>query len=299
MKYFIYIFFLFITSMALYASSNNIIKRINIPSIVLATSYSPVHDFLNSQTPIKPKISNTSGIQLIIESKPFALIANKPITIRFQFLKGNKIVTEKDLKVVHTQRIHLLIIDPSLKDYHHIHPLKDNKKKDFVFSFIPKNNGSYRMWVDITPFSTNQQEFLIADLGLPSKNSYIDKKVNVNFIQGPYSFTLKLDGEPKVGQESMATIVVKKNGKPFTQLEPVMDSYAHLVGFSEDYFSVLHIHPMSSLSRNLAGHGGPELMFHMNFKKPGFFKLFAQFRINGKDIFIPFSIFVLPAILNS
>ncbi|KTD11009.1 hypothetical protein Lgra_1975 [Legionella gratiana] len=242
------------------------------------------------QNPVTHKTKNNHNIKISLKKAPNKIIANKPVTIRFQLLQDNKALAFPDLKEVHTQKIHVLIIDPLLNDYHHVHPVKDSEKSDFVFSFSPKNTGSYQMWVDITPIQTNQQEFLVTDLGTPSKNPLVKEEVILNTIMSPYEFTLKLDSAPKAGQEVMANITVTKNGKPFMNLEPVMGAFAHVVGFSGDHSSILHIHPMGKEPRKESDRGGSDLMFHIGFKKSGYVKLFAQFRIDGQDVYAPFGI---------
>ncbi|KTD60653.1 hypothetical protein Lsan_1944 [Legionella santicrucis] len=252
-------------------------------------SYAQRQHSHSHQYPLKNETSNRN-IKISLEKTPNILIANKPITIRFQLLKDNKALAFDELKEVHTKKIHVLIIDPSLSDYHHVHPMIDSEKQDFVFHFTPKKTGSYQMWVDITPIQTNKQGFLVADLGTSSKNPLVKEKVVLNTTMNPYKFTLKLDSKPKAGQEVMATITVTKNGKPFTKLEPVMGAFAHVVGFSGDHSSILHIHPMGKEPTKKSDRGGAELMFHIGLKKTGFVKLFAQFRINEQDVYVPFAI---------
>jgi hypothetical protein len=48
-----------------------------------------------------------------------------------------------DLREVHTQRIHLLIVDKSLSDYHHEHPNQTGKPGQYDFSFTPQKPGPY------------------------------------------------------------------------------------------------------------------------------------------------------------
>lgn len=252
-------------------------------------SYAQGYPPHSHQYPGKNEASNRS-IKISLEKSPNILTANKPITIRFQLLRDNKALKIDELKEVHTQKIHVLIIDPSLSDYHHVHPVIDSKKQDFVFSFTPKKTGAYQMWVDITPIKTNKQEFLVTDLGTSPLNPLVKEKVVLNTKMSPYEFTLTLDSKPKAGQEVMATITVTKNGKPFTKLEPVMGAFAHVVGFSGDHASILHIHPMGKEPTRESDRGGAELMFHIGLKKTGFVKLFAQFRINEQDVYVPFAI---------
>jgi len=73
-----------------------------------------------------------------------------------------------------------------------------------------------------------------------------------------------------------------------------MAAYAHIVGFSEDLKSVIHVHPMGIEPAKDTDRGGPELDFHLEPSSPGFVKLFAQVKLNGKELFIPFGINIEP-----
>jgi hypothetical protein len=101
--------------------------------------------------------------------------------------------------------------------------------------------------------------------------------------------------EIKVDQPSQARLrVTSLDGTPFTRLEPVMATYAHLVGFNEDYKTVLHMHPNGSQLLTPKDRGGPELEFQLYATQPGFYRLFAQVQIKGVSKFIPFGINVAP-----
>ncbi|MDR3502633.1 MAG: hypothetical protein P4L79_08630 [Legionella sp.] len=240
----------------------------------------------------KRELPSQSAMQIVIENVPSEIKPNTTEILRFQLFKDHKSLTLKDLNTVHTKKVHLMVIDPTLTDYHHIHPVMDNKNKDFVFKFTPKKNSSYRIWVDITPVATGKQVFLNTDIGSSSQKPLINEKVKLNSNINSYQFNLKLDGQPQVGKTVMVTITVTKDGKPFSQLEPVMGAFAHLMGFNADYSSILHIHPMGKEPRNDTERGGSQLMFHIEPQKAGFVKLFAQFRINGKDLYVPFGIVI-------
>ena len=160
-----------------------------------------------------------------------------------------------------------------------------------MFDFTPLKNGSYRVWADVIPVATGKQEYVQADMGSPAEEkASIDKATSMTATVEGYTFTLALDGEPKAGAPVMGSVTVNKDGQPFTQLEPVMGAFAHVVGFTEDYNSVLHVHPMGKEPSSDAERGGPKLEFHIEPEKAGFVKLFAQVRIGGKDIFAPFGV---------
>jgi hypothetical protein len=67
-----------------------------------------------------------------------------------------------------------------------------------------------------------------------------------------------------------------------------MATFAHWVGFNEDYKTVLHIHPKGGPVLDSRQRGGPELEFQIYPLQPGFYRLFAQVQIDGISKFAPF-----------
>lgn len=215
------------------------------------------------------------------------------VTVRLSTVTDGKPLTFDNLKEAHTKKLHLLVIDPSLTDYHHIHPVAGKNPGEYVFDFTPLKNDSYRIWADVIPVTTGKQEYIQADMGTPAiEKANIDKSTRISATVDGYTFMLALDGEPKAGSAVIGNITVVKDGQLFTQLEPVMGAFAHVVGFTEDYNSVLHVHPMGREPTSDTERSGPQLEFHIKPEKSGFVKLFAQVRIDGKDIFAPFGITV-------
>ncbi len=205
--------------------------------------------------------------------------------------KDGKPVTFDDLKIVHTKKFHLLIIDPTLTDYHHVHPEPTKTPGEYKFRFTPKNRGIYRAWADITSIKDGHA-YVIADMGAPAVHKPVIKKItSYNAVVDGYKFSLTFDSRPKVGKASLGRITAKdKNDKPVTNFEPVLGAFAHIVGFTDDYRSIQHMHPMGKEPESEDERGGPELLFHFAPSRKGFVKLFAQIRINGKDIFVPFGV---------
>ncbi len=254
-----------------------------------ANSYANDHTMMHHNHQQAPTEKKALRLDLI----PNRALISEKTSIKFRLINNDKPLTLKELKTVHTKKIHLLAIDESLSDYHHIHPLPSNKPGEFIFDFTPKKPANYHVWADVTPTATNQKEYAMATIKVrPQEKSFINKTVKMHSIVEGYAFTLKLDGEAQAGHAIMGSITVNRDQKPFTQLEPVMGAFAHLVGFGEDFNSVLHAHPMGKEPTKDTDRGGPKLEFHIEPKTSGFVKLFAQVRINEKDIFVPFGIMV-------
>ena len=201
-------------------------------------------------------------------------------------------MTLDQLLEVHTKKIHLLIVDQSLVDYHHEHPQPTETPGDYSFEFTPTKPGAYYAWADLRPLPLGLQEYdktLIAGTGEPEAVS--DKKTRLAADAEGFHFELSLEkGEIKVGQVTTAKLRITRNGKDFTQLEPVMNAFAHLVGFSEDGETVIHMHPSGPPVLDQSARGGPELEFKIYATEPGFTRLFAQVQIDGRQVFAPFGL---------
>lgn len=206
-------------------------------------------------------------------------------------IKTGNPITENDLEIVHTKKLHLLVINPSLTEYYHLHPTSV-KPDEWEVDFPEGKTGRFRVWADITRKDTGEQEYIMTDAGLTTGTYKIDTTRNLNSTLGEYRFSIEFDKKLKAGEEAMATITVMKNGRPFSGLEPVMGAFAHVVGFNEDYKTIMHTHPLGEEPEKESDRGASPLQFHIEPKKFGFIKIFAQFRIDGKDIFVPFGIMV-------
>lgn len=204
--------------------------------------------------------------------------------------EGLYILNENDLKTVHGEKFHLLVVDPTLTDYQHIHPVPTATPGLYHFTFTPKLTGGYRAWANITPVATGIQEHPYTDMGNP-QGINIAKTEKYDVWAGGYHFRLSFDKEPVSGEASVGTITITDaSGRPVTALEPIMGAYGHIVGFQDDFRTIVHIHPMGREPNDKGDRGGPTLTFHLEPERAGFIKLFAQVRMAGKDVFVPFGV---------
>ena len=214
------------------------------------------------------------------------------------FLKGpeDERVTPDQLCEVHTQRIHLLIIDGSFTDYHHEHPVPTNIAGQYDFSFTPQKPGTYRVWADVQPLITGIQEYAMTVI--PAATSEELLRVTADKLEETVNglhYALQFQQPVKAGETAMGTLrVTQADGSGFTRLEPIMDAYAHLVGFHENHTTVLHIHPETSQPPAPNDRGGPDLHFRLFAPIPGYFRLFVQVQRDGVPQFASFGLNVAP-----
>ena len=84
---------------------------------------------------------------------------------------SGKPIAPEDLQVVQTRRIHLLIVDPSLDDYQHVHPVPGRRPGEWEFSFRPRFGGAYRIFADFTPVATNRGLYSETEMGVAGEPS--------------------------------------------------------------------------------------------------------------------------------
>lgn len=239
-----------------------------------------------------------SPVTLTLESAG-PLRAGEPARVVARLTSASgKPVTADDLLVVHTQKFHLLLVDPSLDDYQHLHPVATDEPGAFTFEFHPRNAGSYRLFADFTPRPTGRALYAGATLevadgldqtgGLEPPKARGARVVDV----GAFRFALTFGaGQVRINETADLHLDVTRVDGGSVQLEDVMGAPAHVVAFDQGRTGFAHLHPLPS--EDTAGVPGA-LQFQMHLTDPGTYRLWAQVKIEGREIFAPFDLTVEP-----
>ncbi|HSH37362.1 MAG TPA: heavy metal-binding domain-containing protein [Chthoniobacterales bacterium] len=211
-------------------------------------------------------------------------------------------VTLNDLEEAHTEKLHLLIVDDSLTDYHHEHPVPADRPGEYRFEFKPKHGGTYHVWADVLPTATGKQEYSKTTLKVAGTPGKAQKTTNTVAELDGYRFEWATeDNKPlRVGGSALVKVRVNgSDGQPFKQLEPVMGAYAHMVAFPTDLKSVTHVHPTGPEPTTNTERGGSDLSFHVVPEQAGFQKFYLQTQIGGRDKFVAFGVDVVAGSANA
>lgn len=205
---------------------------------------------------------------------------------------AGKPVALDDLKEVHTQKIHALVVDQSLGDYHHVHPEYSGKDGVYTFSFTPGSARDYKLWVDVAPVKGAPQLVSVTLHGTePCAQPCVEKTLNDRGEFFASKAVVTFDKAPAAGASSVGTITLTDpQGQPMKNLEPVMGAYAHIVGFYDDFATVQHLHPQGEEPASADARGASPLTFALTPEKKGFLKYFVQLRVNGQDVFLPMGV---------
>jgi hypothetical protein len=226
-----------------------------------------------------------AGIQPGIEGR---------FTVTLQTSSGKRI-TPEDLLVTHTRRLHLLIIDPWLDDYQHVHPEPGRQPGEWTFAFTPKREGVYRVFADFTPAATARGLYASADLPVggarpPSGLTMVmQHEPSWTAEREGYQFNLQPADHPvRAGRTTDLKFTVSRGDGGPVPMEPVMDAFAHLVAFDEARSGFAHLHPAElDLSRPPDPHQ-PELNFKITIPQPGRYVIWSQVNLGGREVFAPF-----------
>lgn len=226
---------------------------------------------------------------------PKGAVPGKPVEVKMTLknAKGGPL-TEADLEAPHGEKVHVLIVDPSLTDYIHTHAKESQTPGEYTFTITPTKAGEYRMFADVVPIANGKELYVPGRISIDGPPGVATKATMMETTVNGYKFALKTgEGPISAGQDRTVTLsVADAKGAPVKTLEPIMQSFAHVVAFNDSATEVVHLHPEGAEITNAEERGGPDLKFHASFPTAGYKRIFAQVKIGGKEIVAPFGFYV-------
>ena len=198
----------------------------------------------------------------------------------------------KDFDILHDKLMHLIVVNrEDLSHFAHIHPNFDRETGIFHITHKFAEAGKYKMWIDakpkggiqtLTAFVFNVQG---QPIHIPATIAPEQTRVKNAQAQGQ-SYQIALDCQPEqlvAGRNVKMTFEIKDaNGRPISDLEPLMAAGGHCVIIDADGREFLHVHPAEEVHDGLNWRGGPSISFLANFPKPGLYRAWGQFQHEGR-----------------
>jgi hypothetical protein len=208
---------------------------------------------------------------------------------------SGKPIGPNDLVTMHTRKLHLLVVDPTLQDYQHLHPEPGERPGEWVFAHTPRLAGGYRVFADFTPTATGRGLYASADFEVPGEVPVNMVVRDWTYELDGYRFSLRPDAEP-VRAGRMATLVfsVERPDGGAVPMSMVMDAYAHLVAFDRERSGFAHLHPDEYDLSHAPDPRRPVLTFRITIPKAGLYVIWAQVNLGGAERFVPFWFEVAP-----
>jgi hypothetical protein len=209
---------------------------------------------------------------------------------------SGKPIGPADLLVAHTRKLHLLVVDPTLSDYQHIHPEPGRRAGEWKFSLTPQRGGTYRVFADFTPIATQRGLYASADFVVPGTVANVVRQATTSAQVAGYIFRLDVPEVLTAGRTTDLRFRIETQGstKQAVPLKPVMGAFAHLVAFDEARTGFAHLHPLETDLAKPPDALRPELNFKVTIPEPGRYAIWSQVNLDGEEAFVPFWVDVLP-----
>eukprot|EP01132_Coremiostelium_polycephalum_P004025 gene4025-5036_t len=214
-------------------------------------------------------------------------------SIKLVYVDTNQTVPKSDVTEEHNIMMHLFIVDDSLSEIQHTHPMSSGDNT-FKMTWYLNSNRSYTLWANFKLNGYSEEYYRPVRLYVdPVHTSIVLPMEWLKIPMAGYIFSLSFDKPLVVDQTATGTLrITDKDGKPAGQIiQPVYGSYAHILAFNIDLKTVRHFHP-TIFPPNAVKTAGPELTLLYTPPKPGFVKFFLEMKIDNNIIYVPFSVVV-------
>jgi hypothetical protein len=187
----------------------------------------------------------------------------------------------RDFEVEHERRMHVIVVRRDGTGFQHLHP-RMAADGTWAVPVTLADAGAYRVFADFK--HDGEARTLAADLTVDGAASYAELPEPRTVARTAQGHEVRLDAGPvRAGRDAELRFTVTRGGRT-VHTEPYLGAGGHLVALREGDLAYLHVHP----GGHGDGHGRPEaghddaVAFTTAFPNPGRFRLFLQFRDDGR-----------------
>jgi P-type Cu+ transporter len=215
-----------------------------------------------------------------------AVESGSEVNVEIHSEEGSILINVSDLndeqidefEVNHEKLLHLIVVDESLGQYYHLHPEKVGKG-EFKLDNSPLTEGSYKAFIDIKPKNLSYQ---VVPIELKVGNQGEEAHGHTELIADK-ELSKTIDGETVelnissfvAGEDVTLSFKLDEN-----KLEQYLGAAGHVVILNETADDYVHVHPLNE----------QQPIFETQFSKAGKYKIWAEFKLDGKVRIFPFII---------
>jgi hypothetical protein len=204
-------------------------------------------------------------------------------------------LTDKDVALSHTRKIHLLAVDPSLDDYQHLHPDPDPLFKGiWRFTLTPRKAGKYKVYLDLIPIRSPRRVLLATSFEVAgdADSPQLENTPQV-VTENNRIFRMELLQVEQSGTDTLFQFSAQDSKGNDLPLMPVMGAFAHVVAFEPSLNGFAHLHPLEyepPQSQSYSRYG--PLTFSFKSGTSVQYRFWAQIRVGDdqEESFVPFDI---------
>jgi hypothetical protein len=204
--------------------------------------------------------------------------ANTPNTFTFRITRPDGAAVTQFVPE-QTQLLHFYLVRADLTGFAHLHPsmAADGTWTTALPAMAPGDWRAYTQFTARHPSDVTVPLVLSIPLTVPGAVTMqsIPAPSNTATVDG---YTVTLSGQPAAGKDSPLTFAFSRDGQPVTDLQPYLDTYAHVTAIRAADLAFAHLHPQNPVNGD---HGGPTLTVDAHFPASGDWGLFIQFQTGG------------------
>lgn len=217
-----------------------------------------------------------SGYTLSAISAPARAGENGTLSFNILDTNGSPLTAFDEL---HEKQLHLIILRQDTSGFRHVHPELDAQGK-WSMDWNWADSGSYKVYADFQPTALGRNITLARTVEVAG--DFTPKPIPaLSTSDESDEYQVKLGGSLQVGESAALTATLERNGVPVENVDPYLGSYGHLVAIRAGDLAYLHVHPEGE-----PGDGktkpGPDVTFFAQAPTAGIYRLFLDFKIQGK-----------------
>ena len=244
----------------------------------------------------------TADYTLRLTTEPRAIKAGQKTKFKIAILHPLTGEPVTQFAEVHDKLFHLFIVSRDMKEFFHEHPVLE-KDGSFTIEHVIPTPGHYMLFSDFMPIGGGPQmiasPIVTAGFDGDIASSWPNLKPDTSLVKTANGVIVQLNIEPAkviAGEEADVPIHFEdaKTGEPVKNLQRYLGAFGHAMMLSEDMTEHVHAHPEQMLEgTTITDGGGPDLVFHALFPKPGNYRIWLQFQRNNVLSTVPFTVRVL------
>lgn len=229
--------------------------------------------------------TNTSQVQAVWKFADSAPQSGKDEQISIQIQDNTGKPIEK-FQVSHEKQMHLIVVNKDLSFFNHIHPDYKGKGLFQIRTQFP-TGGDYKLIADFIPEggeAKTESQWVKVSGDVPAAQPLTPETNLTKVVEGK-EVSLSFD-QLQAGKELTMTFnfLDASTKQPITNLEPYLGAVGHVVILSADAEKYIHNHPLEEKAT------GPQAKFGTAFPASGIYKLWGQFKHQGKTFIVPYTI---------
>ena len=271
----------------------------------------PVHNHAHGE--VSPGGDNTrlitrygGAVSVGLEVEPATPRPGAPFTATYTLNdKAGSPITPDRLLETHERLMHLIVVSQDLRHFSHVHPEHAGDGRYRVSDLLP-SAGKYLLFDEFVTSdgATQIERHLVSTADAPDHPAALTPDLGTP--QEAEGLTVVMTATAKVRRRgpSTFTLLVNRDGKPVTDLEPYLGAPCHVVLVSADTRQFAHTHgdlpgaAASTGANGMAGMAmppppaqfGPRLEFTHTFMQAGLYRMWAQFGYQGKVVTVGYNV---------